>query len=114
MEFVRPTLAPNVLPSTEVNALDDGAAVTVAGWPVARQHPRGRDGTVFVTIEDEFGDVQIILWPDLFARHRRELDSQVIEVSGVVSRWDGTTNMIASSLRAIRVGVAMPRAHDWH
>ena len=114
MEFVRPTLAPHILASPEVESRDEGEAVTVAGWPVARQHPRGRDGTVFVTIEDEFGDVQIILWADVFARHRRELDSQVIEVSGVVSKWDGTTNVIVSSLRAIRVGVTMPRAHDWH
>ena len=114
MEFVRPTLGRHILSSVEVERLDSGAAVTVAGWPVARQHPRGREGTVFVTIEDEFGDIQIILWADVFARHSRELDSQVIEVSGVISKWDGTTNVIVSSLRAIRVGVTMPRAHDWH
>ena len=69
---------------------------------------------MFVTIEDEFGDVQIILWGDVFARYSRELDSQVIEVRGTVSKWDGTTNVIVTSLRAIRVGVKMPRAHDWH
>ena len=114
MEFVRPTLGRHIRSSVEVERLDSGAVVTVAGWPVARQHPRGREGTVFVTIEDEFGDIQIILWADVFARHSRELDSQVIEVSGVISKWDGTTNVIVSSLRAIRVGVAMPRAHDWH
>ena len=114
MEFVRPSLAGHVLASVDVEKLDDGAAVTVAGWPVARQHPRGREGTVFVTIEDEFGDVQIILWGDVFARYSREVDSQVIEVNGTVSKWDGTTNVIVSSLRAIRVGVKMPRAHDWH
>ena len=114
MEFVRPTLGRHIRSSVEVERLGEGAAVTVAGWPVARQHPRGREGTVFVTIEDEFGDVQIILWGDVFARYSRELDSQVIEVSGVISKWDGTTNVIVSSLRAVRVGVTMPRAHDWH
>ena len=60
----------------------DNERVTVAGWPVARQHPRGRNGTVFVTIEDETGDVQVIVWSDLFARRRRELGSQVVEVTG--------------------------------
>ena len=51
---------------------------------------------MFVTIEDETGDVQIILWPRVFARCRRELGSNVVEVRGVVSRWDGTTNVIVS------------------
>ena len=55
MEFVRPTLSPKVLPTAAVEAADEGEEVLVAGWPVARQHPRGKDGTVFVTIEDEDG-----------------------------------------------------------
>ena len=73
MEFVRPGLGPDVLAAAEVEKLGDGDEVTVAGWPVARQHPRGQDGTIFVTIEDETGDVQIILWPRVFARCRRDL-----------------------------------------
>ncbi len=81
---------------------------------MARQHPRGRDGTVFVTIEDETGDVQVIVWPDLFARRHRELGSQVFEVTGRVSRWDGTTNVIATDLRAVQPVVSMPTSHDWH
>ena len=113
MEFVRPGLGPNVLPAAEVEGRGDEEWVTVAGWPVARQHPRGRDGTVFVTIEDETGDVQVIVWQDLFARRRRELGSQVVEVTGRVSRWDGTTNVIATDLRAVQSGVSMPPSHDW-
>ena len=114
MEFVRPYLSPGVLSAVEVEELDDGDEVRVAGWPVARQHPQGRNGTVFVTIEDETGDVQVILRPHVFARRQRELRSQVIEVSGVVSRWDGTTNVTASDVRAVQSGVQMPRSHDWH
>ena len=114
MEFVRPGLAPHVMPTVEVEKRGDGEWVTVAGWPVARQHPRGKDGTVFVTIEDEAGDVQVIVWRDLFARRRRELGSQVVEVTGRVSRWDGTTNVIATGLRAVPSGVVMPPSHDWH
>ncbi len=113
MELVRPGLGPNVLPTVDVEKRGDDERVVVAGWPVARQHPRGRDGTVFVTIEDETGDVQVIVWSDLFARRRRELGSQVVEVTGRVSRWDGTTNVIATDLRAVRSGVSMPPSHDW-
>ena len=114
MEYVRPGLGSEVLSAGEVEKLEDDATVRVAGWPVARQHPRGKDGTVFMTIEDETGDVQVIVWRDLFARRRRELGSQVVEVTGRVSRWDGTTNVIATDLRAVPSGVAMPPSHDWH
>ena len=114
MEFVRPTLDDDVLPTAGVERLQDGERVRVAGWPVARQHPKGRNGTVFVTIEDETGDVQIIVWHDLFARRGRELGSQVVEVTGRVSRWDGTTNVIATDLHTVPSGVSMPPSHDWH
>ena len=113
MEFVRPRLGTGVLPTTAVEGLGDGERVRVAGWPVARQHPRGKNGTVFVTIEDETGDVQVILWPQVFARRRRELKSRVILVDGAVSRWDGTTNVIASDVRAVPSAVRMPQSHDW-
>ena len=78
MEFVRPTLGPDVLPASDIDALHEGHKVLVAGWPVARQHPRGMDGTVFVTIEDETGDVQLIVWPRVFTRYKRELGDHVL------------------------------------
>ena len=113
MEFVRPTLEPGVLTCAEVERLDDGAPVLVAGWPVARQHPKGRDGTIFVTIEDETGDAQVILWPHIYKQYRRELGSQVVLIAGEISRWDGTSNTIVSKVRALRSGVRMPEAHNW-
>ena len=53
MEFVRPRLRPEVLPAAAIETMQEGDTVLVAGWPVARQHPRGKSGTVFVTVEDE-------------------------------------------------------------
>ena len=114
MEFVRPTLGPDVLRASEIDNLPEGQKVLVAGWPVARQHPRGMEGTVFVTIEDETGDVQLIVWPRVFARYKRELGNSVLLASGVVSRHDGTTNVTVSSVRTLDVGARMPDAHDWH
>ena len=114
MEFVRPTLSPDVLPARDIDNLPEGEKVLVAGWPVARQHPRGMEGTVFVTIEDETGDVQLIVWPRVFARYKRELGNHVLLASGVVSRHDGTTNVTLSSVKTLDVGTRMPAAHDWH
>ena len=46
-------------------------------------------------------------------RHHRELSNDVVEVTGRVSRWDGTTNVIATDIRVIRSGVIMPSSHDY-
>ena len=61
MQFVRPRLSPEVMTCAEVERLGDEDVAVVAGWPIARQHPKGRDGTIFVTLEDETGDTQVIL-----------------------------------------------------
>ena len=113
MEFVRPRLRPEVLPVAAVETAREGEEVLVAGWPVARQHPRGKSGTVFVTVEDETGDAQLILWPRVFARFRRELESRLVVAHGAVSRWDGTTNVIVSRLERLATRAPLPSAHDW-
>ena len=85
------------------------------GQPATRSTlPSGEDGTAFVTIEDESGEVQLILWPRIFARYRRELRSQVLLVRGTVSRYDGTTNLAVTHVEPVGAGVPMPEAHDWH
>jgi len=114
MEFIRPTLDTGVLTTAAVYDCEDGARIRVAGWPIARQHPRGQDGTVFVTIEDETGDVQSIVWPKVFARCRRALSNQLILLQGRIDRWDGTTNIVAERIDAIGADIRMPSAHDWH
>ncbi len=113
MQFIRPTLDANVLTTAEVYDCADGARIRVAGWPIARQHPRGQDGTVFVTIEDETGDVQSIIWPQVFAQCRRALSNQLILLEGRIDRWDGTTNIVAERITAIGADIRMPSAHDW-
>ncbi len=113
MQFVRPTLPRQVLPTAEIEWAPDDAGVQVAGWPVARQHPRGKSGTVFVTLEDETGDVQLIVWPHVFARYRREIGSSLILVHGTVSRHDDTTNVMVTRVERIRTRAPLPTSHDW-
>ena len=114
MEFIRPTLESDVHTTVDVYDQPDDARIRVAGWPIARQHPRGKDGTVFVTIEDETGDVQSIIWPHVFAECRRALSNQLILLQGRIDRWDGTTNIVAERINAIGNDIRMPDAHDWH
>ena len=70
---------------------------------------------MFVTIEDETGDVQLIVWPRVFARYKRELGNSVLLAKGVVLP-DTTAPLTSrlSSVRTLDVGARMPDAHDWH
>ena len=114
MEFIRPKLDADVLPAADVYHADDGQRIRVAGWVIARQHPRGQDGTVFITIEDETGDVQSIVWHNVFAKSRQALSNQLILLQGHIDRWDGTTNIVAERIDVIEASIRMPSAHDWH
>lgn len=114
MEFLRPALPSSVLTTTEVEQAQDGEVITVAGWPIARQHPRGESGTTFITIEDEYGDIQLVVWPQVFAEQKSALHGHVLQAQGTISRWDGTTNIVVSQIKPIPVPFEMPQAHDWH
>ncbi len=68
---------------------------------------------MFVTVEDETGDAQLILWPQVFRQSRRQLGSHVLLARGAVSRWDGTASVVATEVRGVHSRVPMPAAHDW-
>lgn len=114
MQFIRPNLARNVLSCAAAERAPEGKRVRAAGWPIARQHPKGRGGGVFITIEDETGDTQIFVHPDVYERYHRGLDGQVVVVDGEIERWNGESVLNAQSAAAINAGLTMPNAHDWH
>ena len=114
MDFIRPTLNPHILPAAEVETRGDGEPVTVAGWPIARQHPKGHNNTVYVTIEDETGHTQLTLPPHTYTQHQKTLQHHLIQATGRTSKQDGTTNLKATDLHAIPTTITMPPTHNWH
>ena len=114
MEFMRPKLPRDVLTCAAAERAPEGKAVKAAGWPIARQHPKGRGGMIFVTIEDETGDTQIFVRPDVYEQYHRALDGQVVVIDGEIERWNGDNILNAQSAAAINAGLTMPNAHDWH
>ena len=101
MEFVRPGLGPRCSLPLPWTTQRKQRRSLIAGWPIARQHPNGQDGTVFVTTEDETGDTQITLSPRVLQQSGKQLGSHLLQVRGTVSIWDGTANFIASEVRGI-------------
>jgi error-prone DNA polymerase len=65
----------------------DGARARVAGLVLVRQQPGTASGVIFMTLEDETGVANIVVWPRIFQQFRREvLGSQLLAVTGLVQR----------------------------
>ncbi len=72
MELLRATLAQRGMSSTEtLKTSKNGQLLTLAGLVLVRQRPGTASGVVFVTLEDEFGVANLVVWPKVFDSHRR-------------------------------------------
>jgi error-prone DNA polymerase len=99
--------------------------VGVAGLVLVRQQPGTASGVIFVTLEDETGVANIVVWPTVFQRFRRELlGSQALGVRGPVQREGLVIHVVARQLvdlsdrvRALAVEDdrgAFARSRDFH
>lgn len=85
--------------SRETATVESGRPVRVAGLAVGRQRPQTASGVVFVTLEDEFGTMNVVVWRHLAERQRRALvQSQLLQVDGRVEVADGVRHVIADRL----------------
>ena len=79
--------------------LANGASARLAGLVVCRQSPSTASGVTFVTLEDEEGTTNVIVWPATGAAQRRALlQAQLLEVTGTVQQEEGVLHLIAGRL----------------
>ena len=100
MQFLREGFtAENILSCAAVNATKNGAQVKTAGVVLMRQRP-GKGNAVFITIEDEGGIVNILLWTRLMERQRRAvMAARLMEVHGEVQRSkEGVVHLMAHTV----------------
>jgi error-prone DNA polymerase len=85
--------------SREFAALAHGTPVRLAGLVTLRQRPETAAGVTFVTLEDEDGLVNVVVWRDLAERQRRVLlESRLLAVEGRLESADGVQHLIAGRL----------------
>ena len=91
--------ARRLVASRELRGRRHGSAVRVAGIVTQRQKPQTASGTIFVTLEDEDGMVNVIVWPRVAERGRKALlGATLLEVRGRWERVDGVEHLIAGHL----------------
>lgn len=85
--------------SRALQDIEHGRAVIVTGLVTGRQKPGTASGVTFVTLEDEFGMVNVVVWRDLAERQRRVLvSSQLLQVRGRLEREGAVIHVIAGYL----------------
>lgn len=100
VSFIRPALhRKGCRRAADVLTLKDRIHLRVAGLVLARQRPGSAKGVMFMTLEDETGPMNIIVWPNLFQKYRRiVLTASMIGVEGQLQREGDVRHIITHRL----------------
>jgi len=100
LALLRDRLAPLGMASARgLEAVPHGGQATTCGLVIGRQRPGSASGVVFVTLEDETGITNVIVWPSLVERQRRVLlGARLLGVAGEVQREGAVMHLIARRL----------------
>lgn len=101
----------------ELRAFPHGRLTRAAGLVISRQRPGTASGVTFLTLEDETGQINVVVWRDLAERQRRELlGSRLLAVYGVLERQGEVTHLIAGYLKDLTpmLGNLVTQSRDFH
>ena len=102
MELLRPHLPANVLSSHDLCQAPNRSRVAVAGMAVARQRPATAKGVVFMLLEDELGQVNLIVPPHVYERHRAIVRGEpLILAHGTFERVERNQNVVVGKLETL-------------
>lgn len=93
---------PAACPADQLDRPPGGARVTVAGLVLLRQRPGTAKGVIFVTLEDETGTVNVVVWAKIYERFRRAvIAGRLLRVTGRIQREAGVLHVLAEEIEDI-------------
>jgi error-prone DNA polymerase len=125
LALLRPHLPPSCNASNELADVSHGARVEVAGMAVARQRPSTANGIVFMLLEDEHGQMNLIVPPPVYEEHRAIVRSEPLLLArGRFERVGRNENVLVDELESLgplarsaaneaEVRAALPGAHHF-
>ena len=109
--------AQRFLDSKQIGGLPHQAPVRMAGLVVQRQQPQTASGVTFITLEDEHGPINVVVWRQVAERqHRPYLEARLLGVEGRWETVDGVCHLIARRLLDLSplLGELDVRSRDFH
>jgi error-prone DNA polymerase len=117
LALLRPRLADmRIRSSAQVRAASHGQSVHTAGIVTGRQRPGTASGVIFVTLEDETGNTNVVVWNSVSERQRRELlQARLLGVIGEVQREGEVVHVVARELEdhSALLGTLTTRSRDF-
>jgi DNA-directed RNA polymerase len=93
---------PSCLTAAQLKLPPNGARVTVAGLVILRQRPGTAKGVIFLTLEDETGVVNIIVWRTLYERFRRAvIAGRMLRVTGRIQNHGDVIHVVSEVIEDI-------------
>ena len=93
---------PSCIVNCQLQEPPNGTTISVAGLVLVRQRPGTANGVVFITLEDETGTANIIIWKNIFKQYRRAIiESRLLRVTGTIQRQGDVSHIIAKHLEDI-------------
>ncbi|MBX3380758.1 MAG: PHP domain-containing protein [Phycisphaeraceae bacterium] len=119
IEFLRPSLrARKVRPCSDLRSqrlCPNDRSVAVAGLVLVRQRPGTASGVTFITLEDETGIANLIVWRQVYERYRKQARATTLIAHGKVQREGEVVHVIVSCLQAIDAQEPLSvRSRDFH
>jgi len=108
LRFFRPRLDElGAVPAERLGGIRNGRRVSVGGLVLIRQRPGTAKGVVFLTLEDETGVANAVVWKDCFDAHRRTvMSASFLVVHGKVQAADGVIHVVAESFTDLSAELA--------
>jgi error-prone DNA polymerase len=103
--------------AAQLRQMPHGKPARAAGIVIGRQRPDTASGVIFVTLEDETGMINVVVWRGVADRQRRALlASQLLAVHGVVEREGEVVHLVAGKLvdHSALLGRLVARSRDFH
>jgi len=105
----------NIKSAAELRAMAHGRKATVAGAVITRQRPGTAKGLIFLTLEDETGNANVIVMPDVYEKYQwAVLEPRFVRVSGIVQNQDGIVHLRAEQIASLVISAAEVSSHDFH
>jgi error-prone DNA polymerase len=125
LELLRPHLPASVITSAELHETPNNTIIELAGMAIARQRPATANGIVFMLLEDEHGQANLIIPPNVYERYRAIIRGEpLLSARGKLERHDRNVNLLVASVESLgllarqaaseaEVTSALPRAHHF-